>query len=155
MQKLNIGVEAARKKIQQYCAYQERCHSEVKEKLFEMGLRTAEVENLLAELIQENFLNEERFAAAFSRGKFRMKQWGRVKIKHELKKRRVSDYCIKKGLREINEEDYQATLDHLATKKAVALKGNIFRKRSGLNTYLLQKGYEQSLVAEIVKKLFK
>ncbi|RYG52961.1 MAG: RecX family transcriptional regulator [Chitinophagaceae bacterium] len=151
MEKLNIGVEAARKKIQHYCAYQERCHSEVKDRLYEMGLRTSEINDLISELIGENFLNEERFAIAFAGGKFRMKQWGRVKIKYELKKRNVSEYCIRKALQAIDNVDYSAILELLARKKSATLKGNHFQKRAALTRYLLQKGFESDLVGAAVK----
>lgn len=154
MERLNIGIDAARKKIQHYCAYQERCHSEVKEKLYDMGLRTTEVELLLSELVQDNFLSEERFAKAFAGGKFRMKHWGRVKIKHELKKRLVSEYCVRKGLAAIDEEEYQAVLEKLATRKADSLSGNVLRKKQALIRYLLQKGFEQQQVFEAAKKAF-
>lgn len=154
MEKLNIGVDAARKKIQNYCAYQERCHSEVKGRLYDMGLRTSEVEELLSELIRDNFLNEERFAIAFAGGKFRMKQWGRIKIKHELKTRNLSEYCIRKALHSINDEDYSLTLESLSAKKAPTIKGNIFKKRAALTRYLMQKGYETDLVREVVKNAF-
>src|ERR1700744_6284152 len=86
--------EQALQKAQHYCAYQERCHSEVKEKLYSIGLRKNDVEELMATLVEENYLNEERFAVQFAGGRFRIKHWGKVKIKFELKKKQVSDYCI-------------------------------------------------------------
>jgi regulatory protein len=85
-------------KAQMSCAYQERCQQEIRDKLYEWGLHSNEVENIIADLISTNFLNEERFAKAFAGGKFRIKKWGKVKIKIELKKRKISDYCIRKGL---------------------------------------------------------
>ena len=94
-------------KLQHYCAYQERSHSEVKYKCLELGLRGDEVDEAIAALVSENFLNEERFAIAFVGGKFRSKQWGRRKILAELKQRQVSAYCIKKGMAEIDEDDYE------------------------------------------------
>src|ERR1700709_658618 len=87
--------EQALQKARHYCGYQERCHSEVKEKLYSLGLHKQQVEECLSQLIEENYLNEERFAQQFAGGKFRMKQWGRVKIKYELKQKQVSEYCIK------------------------------------------------------------
>ncbi|HRD43896.1 MAG TPA: RecX family transcriptional regulator, partial [Ferruginibacter sp.] len=110
MYRLNIGKEKAWQKIKHYCAYQERSHKEVKEKLYGFGLYKAEVELLLTQLIEENYLNEERFATAFAGGKFRMKQWGRQKIKYELKQKQVSDYCIKKALAAIDGEQYEKIL---------------------------------------------
>src|ERR1041385_8010377 len=104
-------------KAESWCAYQERCQQEMRDKLYSWGLHEKDVENLIAELISKNFLNEERFAKAFAGGKFRIKKWGRIKIRLELKRRKLSEYCIKKGLAEINEDDYRATMKKLADEK--------------------------------------
>src|SRR6478736_3420107 len=96
----NIGTEKAWQKIKHYCAYQERSHAETRDKLYGFGLYKHEVETLLTQLIEENYLNEERYAIAFAGGKFRMKQWGRVKIKYELKQKQVSEYNIKNALKQ-------------------------------------------------------
>ena len=142
-------------KIKQYCAYQERCHAEVKQKLYSFGLYKRDVEEIISQLIEENYLNEERFAILYAGGKFRMLKWGRVKIKQALKQKQVSDYCIKKALKEINETDYLKTLHKLAEQKLKTLKSekNIFIKKRKLQDYLLQKGYEGELVRELVKRL--
>ena len=155
MQKLNIGVEEALKKIKHYCTYQERNHQETKEKLYSFGLYKNEVEQLLSQLVEENYLNEERFAMAFAGGKFRIKQWGRVKIKYELKQKRVSDYCIKAALKVIDEMDYENTLQQLATAKLKTLKSekNIFVKKSKLQQYLIHKGFEAGLISAIVNSI--
>lgn len=147
--------QQAKLSIRQYCAYQERSHQEVKDKLYGFGLTENEVEEIISDLIADNFLNEERFARAFSRGKFRMKGWGKIKIRYELKQKRVSDYCIKKGLSEIDDEDYLKTLEKLLLEKWTALKGekNIFIKKKKLYSYMQQKGYEQDLVGDFLKKL--
>ena len=123
-----LSKEQALPKIKQYCTYQERCHAEVKEKLYAFGLYKKDVEQLMSQLIEENYLNEERFAIQYAGGKFRMNQWGRIKIKYALKQKQVSDYCIKKALKEINESDYKKTLQKLAEKKLKTLKKekNIF-----------------------------
>jgi len=144
-------------KIKQYCAYQERCHAEVKDKLYSFGLYKKEVEQLLSQLIEENYLNEERFAIQYAGGKFRMKQWGKVKIKYALKQKQVSDYSIKKALKEINGSDYLKTLQKLAEQKLKILKGerNIFTKKRKLQDYLLQKGYEGELVRVVVNGIKK
>src|SRR6476620_10497067 len=99
----NIGTEKALQKIKHYCAYQERNHKEVKDKLYSFGLYRQEVEALLSQLIEEGYLNEERFAIAFAGGKFRLRQWGRVKIQYELKQKGISEYCIRKALMSIEE----------------------------------------------------
>jgi regulatory protein len=121
-------------KIKQYCAYQERCHQEVKEKLYSFGLYKNDIDQLIAQLIEENYLNEERFAQHYAGGKFRMKHWGRNKIKQALKQKQVSDYCIKKAMKEIDDEVYMKTLHKLAEQKLKTLKGerNIFIKKKNL-----------------------
>jgi regulatory protein len=148
----NIGTEAAFRKIKHYCAYQERAHAEVKQKLYGYGLYKNEVEQLLSQLIEENYLNEERFAIAFAGGKFRIKQWGKTKIKYELAQKQVSAYCIKKALDSILDEDYEKTLAKLAAEKLKTLQGetNIFSKKSKLQNYLVGKGYEFDLVGKLV-----
>ena len=152
-----VTKEQALQKIKHYCGYQERCHTEVKEKLYSFGLWKTDVEALISELIEQDYLNEERFARLFAGGKYRMKQWGRIKIMHELKQKHISEYCIKRGLKEIDENDYRKTLQKLAAAKWETLKGekNIFIKKSKTTTYLLQKGYESSLIYEILAPLTK
>ena len=144
--------EEALQKAKQYCAYQERCHSEVKEKLYSLGMYKKEVDELLSELISENYLNEERFAIQFAGGKFRIKLWGRIKIKYALKQKQVSEYCIKKGLACINETDYKKTLQKLFDQKLKTLKGekNIFIKKRKLQDCLIQKGFETNLVSGLI-----
>lgn len=122
LQRKQLSKDQAVQKMKHYCSYQERSHAEVKEKLYSFGLWKKDAELILSELIEENYLNEERFARLFAGGKFRMKQWGRVKIKYELKQKQVSEYCIKKGLSEIDEEAYQKTLKKLADQKWATLK---------------------------------
>lgn len=123
--------EQALQKLKQYCAYQERCHREVKEKLYALGVWKRDHDEIIATLIEENYLNEERFAIAYAGGKFRIKGWGRIKIKYELKQKQVSEYCIKKALKQIDESDYIAKLTKLATEKYQSLKGEqyLIRKR--------------------------
>lgn len=132
-----------KKAIYHYCSYQERCHAEVRNKLYELGCTTPEVEENIAMLIEVGILNEERYARAFARGKFRMKQWGRQKIISHLKLNKVSDYCIKKGMAEIDEEEYTATLLKLAEAKWTELKKerSIYTRKSKVFRYLVQKGY--------------
>src|ERR1700712_5575139 len=150
-----LSKEQAIQKAKHYCGYQERCHSEVKEKLYSLGLYKQQVEESIAQLIEENYLNEERFAQQFAGGKFRMKQWGRVKIKYELKQKQVSEYCIKKGLKEINEDDYLKTLQKLAADKwnQNNTESNLFNKLRKTQNYLMQKGYETDLIRVELKRL--
>jgi Uncharacterized protein conserved in bacteria len=145
--------EQALQKLRHYCAYQERSHAEVKEKLYSFGLRKQVVEECLAQLIEEDYLNEERFAKQFAGGKFRMKQWGRIRIKHALKQKQVSEYCIKKGLKEIDESDYVKTLEKLARRKWGQVKEGGYVKQGKTTDYLLQKGYEPELVRQVVKQM--
>jgi regulatory protein len=148
--------EQAYQKLKHYCAYQDRCHSELKDKAYSLGLRKTDVEELTARLIEENALSEERFAIKFAGGKFRMKQWGREKIKSELRKKRVNDYLIKKAMKEIADDDYMETIFMLAKKKWNSIKGegvNQFVKMAKTRDYLLQKGYEAAVIAVVIKKL--
>jgi regulatory protein len=138
-------------KAEAWCAYQERCQQEVRDKIYSWGLHENEVENVIAELISKNFLNEERFAKAYAGGKFRMKKWGRVKIRLELKRRKLSDYCIKKGLAEIDEDQYRSTLKKMAEEKMKATKeNNALKKKYKVMSFLISKGYENELVREII-----
>ncbi|PUZ20438.1 regulatory protein [Chitinophaga costaii] len=142
--------------LRNYCAYQERCHSEVRQKCLELGLRGDAIDQAIVELISEDFLNEERFAIAFAGGKFRMQQWGRKKIAAALQQLQVAAYCIKKGLLEIEDADYQATLHKLARKKFESLQREpLLRRKQKTWAYLAQKGYEPGLVAAVVEQLTK
>lgn len=141
--------EQALQKLKHYCAYQERSHSEVKEKLYDLGVWKKEHDEIIATLIEENYLNEERFAIAFAGGRFRIKHWGRVKIKYELKQKQVSDYCISKALKQIDEEEYIGVLNKLAAEKYAALKAEQYLVRKKKTTdYLVQKGFEHALIAQ-------
>ena len=155
MQPKNIGTERALQKIKHYCSYQERSHQEVKEKLYSFGLYKDEVESLLSQMIEENYLNEERYAVAFAGGKFRIRQWGRIKIGYELKQRRVSEYCIKKALSSIAVAAYEKTFEKLFDEKKRTLKSekNIFIKKQKILAYLMQKGFEPNLISEYLKKM--
>src|ERR1051325_6721641 len=122
IQRKYLTKEQALQKLRHYCGYQDRSHAEVKSKLYELGVRKADHDEIIATLIEEDYLNEERFAIAFAGGKFRMKQWGKVKIKYELKQKQVSEYNIKTALKQINDEQYVKTLHHLAEEKYADLK---------------------------------
>lgn len=159
--KIKLTPTQARKKLEWYCAYQERCHSEVKEKLYGYGLFPNEVDQIVAYLITENYLNEERFAEAFASGKFRMKHWGKIKIKQALKQKHISDYCIKKALNEIDGDEYYGVLKKVAEKKSKSIKEakgvsksqKEYQKKMKLISYLLSRGFEGDLVNEVVKEL--
>lgn len=155
MKQLNIGTEAAWKKITAFCTYQERTHEEVKKKLYSFGLYKNETEQLVSRLIEENYLNEERFAIAFAGGKFRINDWGKQKIKYALVQKKISAYCIKKALSSIDDADYENKLKSITKKKFASLKTekNILVKRQKLYNYLLQKGFEANLVKESIERL--
>jgi regulatory protein len=151
MQKKYLTKEEALQKLRQYCAYQERSHYEVQQKLWDLGIAKPSHGDIISTLIEEDYLNEERFAVQFAGGKFRMMEWGRKKIQYALKEKRVSDYSIKKALKEIDEEDYQKTLREVATKKWESLKGEDHLSRKKKTTdYLMQKGFEFELVKAVV-----
>ncbi len=149
----NIGVKEAYKKAASFCAYQERNQQEVRDKLYSYGLYPGEVEELLSKLVEENFLNEERFAIAYAGGKFRMKSWGKIKIRYELRLKRISDYCIKKALLSINDEAYQNTLCTLyqQIRKKTAKEKNKFKRNGTIRAWLLRKGYESDLITDLLK----
>jgi regulatory protein len=154
MQKKTLTKEQALQKLRQYCAYQERSHYEVQQKLWEMGVRRAEHDEIISALIEDDYLNEERFAIQFAGGKFRMKDWGRKKIWYALKEKKISDYCIKKALNAIDEETYEKTLKNLAEKKYEALKGEQYLiRRKKAADFLLQKGYEPELINKVLTSL--
>ncbi len=155
--KLFINKDQALQKAKHFCAFQERCHSEVKEKLYSFDLKKNDVEEIISRLIEENFLNEERFAIQYAGGKFRVKQWGRVKIKYQLKQKQVSEYCIRKALTIIDDEQYLKTLGDLADSKLNTLKNekNTFVKRKKLGDYLRVKGYEADLIYVVVNEVIK
>ena len=144
---LNGVLEKARK----YCAYQERCQQEVRNKLYEWEVYYDLQEEVIATLISENFINEERFAKIFAGGKFRIKKWGRIKIRVELEKRSISEYSINKGMKEIGERDYQKTLKELAEKKLLEAKEkDAFLKKQKVFQQLLRKGYETDLIKKVL-----
>ncbi len=139
-------------KGQAYCAYQERSQQEVRNKLYEWGLFSNDVENIISQLITDNFLNEERFAIAFAGGKFRIKKWGKVKIKLELKKKQTSDYCIRKGLAQISDRDYTQTLKKLIADKSKEVKEkNPLKRNYKIGQYAISKGFEPDLVWDIIR----
>lgn len=150
--KKQYSIQEAREKIRAFCAYRERSQYEVRERLYEYGLYTDAVNQEISALIQENFLNEERFARAFVRGKFSIKKWGRVKIKQALYPHQLSDYILKKAFSEIDEEDYLQTLEQVIEKKAKTVKlKNEFERNGKIAQYVISRGFEPSLVWEIIK----
>ncbi len=144
----------ALQKARHYCAYQERCHREVMEKLYGFGLTRAETDHCIATLIEENYLNEERFAVQFAGGKSRMKGWGRQRIERELRLRQVSEYCIKKALATIDTGGYEQQLLKLAEKKWESLaRASGPERAQKTRDFLLRKGYSWSELQPVLKEL--
>ena len=150
----SYSVSEATRKLESYCAYQERCHKEVIQKLRDMRMIPEAIDQIVAHLIQENFLNEERFAQAFARGKFTIKKWGRNRIVNELKQRNISRFNIKTALKEIDSFVYLDTLDKLSKKRLSQItETNLQKRRKKLADYLLYRGWESHLVYQKIKEL--
>lgn len=142
------------KAVVKYCQYQERCHAEVKQKLYQLKVYTDLADEFIARLIKLDLLNEERFAIAYARGKFRMKGWGKIKIEHQLKYKDISPYCIRKAIKNIDNSEYYNMLYRLAEQYLGKLNDKDDRIRSNKTfRYLMQKGYESQLISEVVKDL--
>jgi regulatory protein len=140
--------EKALQKLKHFCGYQERTHTEVRQKLYAMGLFKKEVEELISRLIEEDYLNEERFAKQFASGKSRIKGWGRQKIRYELRQKGISEFCITNALNSLDSVEYELGFRRLASKKWSSLRAekNIFVKKNKWQQFLLQKGFEPALI---------
>ena len=140
-------------KLQKYCVYQDRCHSEVTSKLFDLGIYGEAQDEIIYDLITENFLNEERYARSYARGKFRMKKWGRQKITRNLKMKKISAYCIRKAMTEIDPVEYEEVLDELILKKMGAKEDWDYQLFQKTGKYALSRGYESDLVWRKISQL--
>lgn len=148
--------DIALEKLQKYCAYQDRCHSEVRTKLLKLQIYGDDLEDIIYQLIQEKFLDELRFAKSYVRGKFRLKSWGKVKITHALKAKHVSEYCIRKGIEEIEDTEYLLCLEKLVQlnkNRYGALES--FESKQKLTKYLMQRGFEFELIKSAIAKELK
>lgn len=151
-QKKIYSLDEAREKLRAFCAYRERSQVEVREKLLGYGIIPDVAEELITELIQENFLNEERFARAYVRGKFNIKKWGRQKIKQGLYRHQLSDYVLRKAFEEIDDQKYIETLEALVDKKLRETRiRNEFQRNGKVAAYAISRGFEPDLVWEVVK----
>lgn len=147
----SLTPKEAKLKASDYCVYQERSQKEVRNKLYDYGLYKDDVEEIISDLVTEGFINEERFAKAYAGGKFRIKKWGRIKILQGLKQHNISSYCIKKGMEEIDEEDYVATIQSLMDKKIDTLDvSDSYSARKKVANYLAQKGFEPQLIWDML-----
>jgi regulatory protein len=149
-------VEEAKRKLEHYCAYQERCHKEVQEKLKGMRMIPEAIDEIIVHLLQHNFLNEERFAKAFVRGKFNIKKWGRGRLLIELKRKAISKANIDIAFKEITDDDYIETFNALAEKRVEVIREtDKYKKKKKLIDYLLYRGWESYLVYEKANELIK
>lgn len=149
-----FSIKEAIQKIEYFCSYQERCHEDVIQKLWSMKMKPEEIDEIMVHLITSNFLNEERFATSFARGKHRIKHWGKIRIVNELKFRKISQYNINKALNEITAEEYASTFHALAERHWESLReNNILKKKKKFCDYMLRRGFESNLVYEKVKEL--
>jgi regulatory protein len=143
-------------KLEHFCAYQERCHSEVVSKLYSLKMSPDEIDFIVVQLIENNFLNETRFACSFARGKHRIKSWGKIRIVNELKARHISSTNITLALKEISLEEYEATFEELSEKCWNGIQEkNVLKKRKKFCDYMLRRGYESNLVYEKITQLEK
>jgi regulatory protein len=153
VRKKTFSFSQALDKARKYCAFQERSQQEVRDKLYDLGLHQREVEQGIAQLIAEGFINEQRFAITFAGGKFRIKQWGKVKIRLALKAKKISDYCIRQALEEIPDKDYLKALEQIILKKSKAVtEKHPLKKKSLVANYAISRGFEPDLVWEAVNK---
>jgi regulatory protein len=149
-------VEQAKRALERYCVYQDRCHKEVISKLYDCNMIPETHDIIIVHLIEHDFLNEERFSKSYARGKFRIKKWGKVRIVRELKFRNISAYNVKTALKEIEESDYFNTFNTLALKKFDSItESNPYKKKKKLADYLLYRGWESDLVYKKVSELIK
>lgn len=149
-----FSIKDAIQKIEHYCAYQERCHEEVIQKLRSMKMNSEEIDQIISHLINDNFLNEERFACSFTRGKHRIKHWGKIRITNELKSRSINQTLITIALKEISDEEYFETFEALTNRHWESIREtNPLKKRKKFCDFMLRKGFESNLVYEKVREL--
>ncbi|MFV5683897.1 regulatory protein RecX [Flavobacterium sp. GB2R13] len=149
-----FSIKEAINKIEHFCAYQERCHEEVVQKLRTMKMDSEEIDTIMVHLISDNFLNEERFACSFARGKHRIKHWGKIRIINELKSKKITQTLINIALKEISSEEYATTFHTLAERNWKSIREtNLMKKRKKFCDYMLRRGFESNLVFEKVKEL--
>lgn len=148
------SIKEAIQKIEHFCAYQERCHDEVVSKLRSMKMDSDEIDEIMVHLLTENFLNEERFACSFARGKHRIKHWGKIRIVNELKFKNISQTLINIALKEISIEEYEETFHTLAERNWESIREtNTLKKRKKFCDYMLRKGFESNLIYDKVREL--
>ena len=151
---ISEGNDAVLQKLRHFCSFQERCTAEVEEKLTSLGAGKGQAPALIEQLRKEKFLDDERFARTFARGKFRINRWGRVKIRYELAGRGIPEEIIRKGLEEIDEEEYLEAINNLVRKKLNEIKGQKkLTIRNKIFTFVSGKGFEADLISSAIKEL--
>jgi len=154
MNNFDLTLKEIEKKLQHYCSYQDRCHKEVIEKLKTYKIKSSDINQIISNLINANFLNESRFSKSFVRGKFNIKNWGKVRIQNELKKRNISSYNISLGMKEIDEIKYHKKLDYIFNKKLSSLDGiNTLSKKKKIISYLTYRGWESNLIYDKINEI--
>ncbi len=154
MKKKILTLLEAQKKMEHYCAYQERCHKEVVKKLQELGMIHISIDAIVSKLVEDNYLNETRFARSYARGKFRIKKWGKIRIRRELKARHISDYNIKKGLEEIPDLDYNTTFWTLFEKRKKEVNESIPSvQKKKIISYMVYRGWELEKIYEAMEQI--
>jgi regulatory protein len=152
--KKSFTVDEIKRKLENYCVYQDRCHKEVEQKMWEFHLIPEARELILLSLMKDNFLNEERFAKSYARGKFRIKSWGKQRIVRELKFRDISAYNVKTALKEIEETEYLKTIYRITeNRNAVITESNIYKRKKKLIDFLMRKGFENDLIFKVVAEV--
>lgn len=140
-----------KQKLEHYCAYQDRCHQEVIQKMFDLKVPYEDKDEIIVHLIEHNFLNEERFAKSFARGKHNIKKWGRIRIIRELELRKISGYNLKTALKELDDNDYLSVFDEISEKKwHSTLENNLLKKKKKVGDYLFRLGYEKELIYDFI-----
>jgi regulatory protein len=152
--KKSFTVDEIKRKLENYCVYQDRCHKEVEQKMWEFHLIPEARELILLSLMKDNFLNEERFAKSYARGKFRIKSWGKQRIVRELKFRDISAYNVKTALKEIGETEYLKTIYRITeNRNAVITESNLYKRKKKLIDFLMRKGFENDLIFKVVAEV--
>ena len=147
-------VNEIKRKLENYCVYQDRCHKEVEQKMREYSVIPEARELILLSLMKDNFLNEERFAKSYARGKFRIKSWGKQRIVRELKFRDISTYNLKTALKEIDETEYIATIYRITEKRnEVISETDLYKRKRKLIDFLMRKGFENELINKVVAEV--
>ena len=154
LKKKSYSLNEAKKKLENFCSYQERCHKEVEEKLRALGMIQTASQEIISQLIQEDYLNETRFAKNFARGKFRIKNWGRNRISRELKSRNISDYNIKMGMQEFTDIEYEETFYNLIEKRKKSVEHlPIDQQKKKIFSYLSYRGWEHEKIFDALNQL--